>query len=101
VAEDSGEESISMGWIKSVEAFDCVNDWETWRVNVKERLAVAHKFGVPDETLKTIAVKVGDFLAEKVCPATKEEELLKERWKVATPEERKTITALILKWFNH
>jgi hypothetical protein len=39
---------------------------------------------VPDETLGTVAVKAGDFLAGKVCPATKEEELFKEMWKVAT-----------------
>ncbi len=85
---------------KSLNAFDCASDWETWRTNVKERIAVAHRFGVPDETIKTIAVKVGDFLAEKVCPATREEELLKEMWSVATPDERKTVTTLILKWFN-
>jgi hypothetical protein len=56
---------------------------------------------ITDETLRTVAVKVGDFLAEKVCPATKEEELFKEMWKVATLDERKTMTALILRWFNH
>jgi hypothetical protein len=32
-----------------------------------------------------------------VCPATKEEQLLKEMWDVATPEERRTIAALMLK----
>lgn len=85
---------------KSLNAFDCVSNWETWRTNVKERIAVAHRFGVPDETIKTIAVKVGDFLAEKVCPATKEEELLKEMWSGGTADERKTMTTLILKWFN-
>jgi hypothetical protein len=35
---------------------------------------------------------VGDFLVEKVCPATKEEELLKEMWNVGTPDERKVLT---------
>jgi hypothetical protein len=40
----------------------------------------------------------GKTLAEKTCPATKEEELLKEMmWSVATPDERKTIATLIFK----
>jgi hypothetical protein len=86
-----------MGGMKSLQGFDCVRDWAAWRVNVKERIAVTHKFGVPDETIKAIATKVGDCLAEKVCPATKEEELLKELWNVATPDERKTIAGLIFK----
>lgn len=86
-----------MGDMKSLRGFDWVKDWSTWRANVKERIAVAHKFGVPDETVKAIATKVGDLLAEKSCPATQEEELLKEMWNVATPNERKTITTLIFK----
>ncbi|HUL31624.1 MAG TPA: DUF3243 family protein [Thermodesulfobacteriota bacterium] len=89
-----------MRGLRSLEAFDC-NDWGTWRTNVRERIAIAHRFGVPDETIKTIAVKVGEFLSEKVCPATREEELLKEMWNVATPDERKALTALMLKWFSH
>ena len=73
-----GEEGMIMKEMKSLQGFDWVKDWPTWRTNLKERVAVAHRFGVPDETLKTIAVKVGDFLANKVWPATKEDELLKE-----------------------
>ncbi len=88
-----------MGCGKSLEAFHC-NDWETWRTNVRERIAVAHRFGVPDETIKSIAVRVGDFLSERVCPATKQEELLKAMWSLATPDERKTLASLILKWFD-
>ena len=54
-----------------------MNDWPTWRDNVKERIAAAHKFGVPYETVATIASKVGDLLAKKACPSTQEEKLLK------------------------
>ncbi len=83
--------------IKSLRGFDWVKDWPTWRDHVKERVAVAHKFGVPDETVRTIGTKIGDLLSEKTRPAAHEEELLKEMWKVATPDEKKTITSLILK----
>ena len=86
-----------MGDMKSLRGFDWVNDWPTWRHNVKERIAVAHKFGVPDETVRAIATRVGDLLVRKVSPTTQEEKLLKGMRTVATPDERKTITTLILK----
>jgi hypothetical protein len=82
---------------RSLRGVEWMKDRPTWRDDVKERIAVAHKFGVPDETVRAIAAKVGVFLAEKACPTTEEEKLLKEMWKVATPDEKKTITTLILK----
>jgi sulfur relay (sulfurtransferase) DsrC/TusE family protein len=82
---------------KCLSALDYVKDWDTWRNTLKEGIAEARKFGVSDETIKSLAVKMGDFLASKVCPQTKEEELLKQMWDVATPEERKVIATLMFK----
>jgi len=79
---------------------DFVKDWNTWRATLKEAIGEARKFGVSDEVIRDLGVKVGDFLATKVCPATKEEELVKAMWDVATPEERKTIATLIFKMSN-
>jgi len=42
-----------------------------------------------------MAAKVGDFLSQKVCPATKEEKLLKQLRDVGTPDERKVLATLI------
>ena len=74
-----------------------MKDWNTWRKTLKEGITQAKKFGVSDETIQNLAVKIGDFLAEKVCPQSKEEELLKEMWDIATLEERKTIATLMFK----
>jgi hypothetical protein len=82
---------------KCLSALDYVKDWDVWRKTLKEGIAEARKFGVSDETIKTMAVKMGDFLASKVCPQTKEEELLKQMWDVATIEERKVIATLMFK----
>ena len=82
---------------KCLSALDYVKDWDTWRKTLKEGIGEARKFGVSDETIKTMAVKMGDFLATKVCPQTKEEELLKQMWDVATPEERKVVATLMFK----
>jgi len=82
---------------KCLSALDYVKDWDVWRKTLKEGIAEARKFGVSDETIKTMAVKMGDFLATKVCPQTKEEELMKQMWDVATIEERKVIATLMFK----
>ncbi len=88
---------MTMETMKCVNALDFVKDWETWRTTLKEAIGEAKKFGVSDEVIKDLAVKVGDFLAEKVCPATKEEELLKAMWDVGTPDERKAIASMMFK----
>jgi hypothetical protein len=88
---------MKMDRFKCLSALDYVKDWDTWRKTLKEGIAQARKFGVSDETIKSMAVKMGDFLADKVCPQTKEEELLKQMWDVATPEERKVIATLMFK----
>jgi len=74
-----------------------MKDWDTWRKTLKEGIAEAKKLGVSDETIQSLGVKIGSFLAEKVCPQTKEEQLLKEMWDIATIEERKTIATLMFK----
>jgi hypothetical protein len=86
-----------MDEMKCVSALDFVKDWNNWRTTLKQGIQQAKKLGVSDETIKNMAAKVGDFLAEKVCPATKEEELLKELWNVGTPDERKVLATLIFK----
>jgi hypothetical protein len=74
-----------------------LKDWNTWRRLLKEGIAEAKRFGVSDKKIQNLAIRIGDFLAEKVCPHSKEEELLKEMWDIATPEERKTIATLMFK----
>ncbi len=88
---------LAMERFQCVSAMDFVKDWDAWRNTLKEAIGEARKFGVSDEVIRDLGAKVGDFLATKVCPATKEEELLKAMWDVATPEERKTIATLIFK----
>ena len=86
-----------MDSMKCVAAMDFIKDWKTWRETLKEGISQARKLGVSDATIQSMATKVGDFLSQKVCPATKEEELLKQLWDVGTPDERKVLATLIFK----
>jgi len=86
-----------MGKNECILAMDFMKDWTTWRASLKDAIAQGRKYGLTDDEIKNWAVEVGDLLAQKVCPGTPEEALLKELWDVATPEERKTLGTLIFK----
>lgn len=82
---------------KCINALDFTQDWGSWRDTLREAIATARGMGIPDEEIKDIAVRLGDFLAEKVCPATKEEELIKDMWSVADPGERRVIAQVMFR----
>ncbi len=83
--------------LQCINMMDYVGDWAEWRKNLRRAVSVGQKVGMSEDEIEALAAQIGDFLAEKVCPATPEEELLKEMWSVADPEERRTIAALMVK----
>jgi sulfur relay (sulfurtransferase) DsrC/TusE family protein len=82
---------------KFLQAMDFLKDWSAWRGSLNEAMIASRKFGVSDQKIKEISEKMQEFLTQKVCPATREEELLKDMWNAARPEERKTIASLFFK----
>jgi len=82
---------------KCINAMDFVKDWASWRGHLQDAIKRGRDFGMSDEMIKNLSIKVGDFLAKKICPATPEEQLMKEMWEVATPDERKTLATLMFK----
>lgn len=86
-----------MGKNECIMGMDFMKDWKTWRASLHDAIREGRKYGMTDEEIKGWAVEVGDYLAKNVCAGTPEEALLKELWDVATPEERKTLGALIFK----
>ncbi len=82
---------------KCINAMDFVKDWASWRGHLQDAIKRGRDFGMSDEMIQNLSVKVGDFLAKKICPATPEEQLMKEMWEVATPDERKTLATLMFK----
>ena len=74
-----------------------MKDWKTWRSSLIDAIQLGREFGMSDEDIKAWAVKIGDYLSEKVCAGSAEEALLKELSDVASPAERKTLGNLIFK----
>ena len=83
--------------LKCIEAMDFVRDWASWRGHLQDAIKRGREFGMSDEMIQKLSVKIGDFLANKICPATPEEELMKELWEIANSEERKTLAILMFK----
>ncbi|MFO7740842.1 MAG: DUF3243 domain-containing protein [Anaerolineae bacterium] len=83
--------------LQCISMMEYVGDWAEWRKNLRRAVSVGKRVGMSEEEIESLATQIGDFLAEKVCPATPEEELLKEMWRVATPEERRMIAGLMVK----
>jgi len=83
--------------LQCINLLEYVGDWEQWRNNLRRAVSVGKTVGMSDGEIEGLATQIGDFLAEKVCPATPEEELLKEMWAAAEPEERKTLARLMVK----
>lgn len=83
--------------LQCINMMEYVGDWNQWRKNLHRAVSVGKRVGMSEEEIEALATQIGDFLAEKVCPATPEEELLREMWGVATPEERRTIAGLMVK----
>ena len=50
-----------------------------------------------DEEIKDMDVRLGDFLAERVCPATGKEELFMDVWSAASPEEKRVLAGIVLR----
>jgi hypothetical protein len=82
---------------KCLQAMDFLKDWSAWRGSLSEAIIASRKFGVSDEKVREISERMQEFLAQKVCPATKEDELLREMWNAARPQERKTIASLFFR----
>jgi Protein of unknown function (DUF3243) len=82
---------------KCIDVLDFMKDWAKFRQSLHEGIQTARKYGMSDSEIENMAVKVGDLLNEKVCPSSKEEQLLKEMWDVASPEERKIIASVLFK----
>ena len=83
--------------LQCINLMEYVGDWEKWRGNLRRAVSVGKSVGMSEQEIEGLATQIGDFLAEKVCPATPEEELLREMWNVAEPEERKMIAGLMVK----
>ncbi len=76
---------------------DTLRDWDKWKSSLKKAVDVGETVGMSDDTITSIAEKVGTFLSNHVDPRNDEERLLKEMWDVADQQDRKVLAKIITK----
>jgi hypothetical protein len=91
---------METGKMECVMAMDYADGWDQWKAKFKDALKQGRKFGLSDETIKTMSVKIGDFLATKLCAHTKEEALMHDLWATANTDERKVLAGLVFKMID-
>lgn len=71
--------------------------WATWKKTLSVIVNTGELIGFSDETLNKAAFAIGDFLADKIDPANREQKLLAELWSVGSEDERRALASMILK----
>jgi hypothetical protein len=83
-----------------ISAMNYTQNWDTWKKTLKEAITVGKGMGLADDEIKDIATRFTDFLVERVCAETAEEELLKDMWEAADVDERKAIVSIFYKMLS-
>ena len=78
-------------------ADDILGDFDEFKSYLSKRIQLGKTAGLNEEQLANTAQKIADYLADKVEPRNREEQLLKELWKVGTKEEQHMLAHMLVK----
>jgi len=71
--------------------------WEEWKETLSQAVNVGNMLGLGEEEIRSIACRLGDFLAQNVNPTHGEHRVLKELWQVADSREKGMLAGLVTK----
>lgn len=74
-----------------------LDNFETWKGFLANRLEQAQQQGMDQQTVSSLAAEVGDYLAESVEAKTGEEAALKELWNAASEQEQQALANVMIK----
>ncbi|RLL45379.1 DUF3243 family protein [Oceanobacillus piezotolerans] len=74
-----------------------LDNFETWKGFLANRLQQAQQQGMDQQTMNSIAAEVGDYLAQHVDAKNKEEAVLKELWNAASEQEQQALASTMMK----
>lgn len=78
-------------------ADEILGDFNEFRTYLSKRVQLGKTAGLNEEQLAKTAEKVAGYLAENVTPRNKQEQLLKELWKVGSEEEQHSLAHMLVK----
>lgn len=74
-----------------------LDNFDTWKDFLADRLQQAEQKGMSQETMSNLAYEVGDYLAKSVDAENNEQAVLLELWGAASTEERHAIASSMVK----
>jgi hypothetical protein len=74
-----------------------LNNFETWKQFLGNRVAAAKNLGVDQQDISKLAYEIGEFLHDRVDPKNDEQRVLKELWDVGDENERQTMAGMMIK----
>ncbi|MGM8211691.1 DUF3243 domain-containing protein [Virgibacillus sp. W0430] len=74
-----------------------LDNFETWKDFLANKLDQAKQQGMSDETITNVAHEVGDYLSQHVEAKNNEEAVLRELWNAASEEEQHALASTMVK----
>ena len=94
---DTSKVDETLNRMDSERADEILGDFDEFKSYLSKRIQLGRTAGLSDEQLANTAQKIADYLAEKVEPRNREEQLLKELWKVGNEEEQHMLAHMLVK----
>ncbi|HLR80179.1 MAG TPA: DUF3243 domain-containing protein [Bacillota bacterium] len=74
-----------------------LDNYNTWKEFLANRLQQAQQQGMSQETISNVAYEIGDYLASSVEVKNDETKVLRELWNAASPEEQQALANTMVK----
>ncbi|QST01649.1 DUF3243 domain-containing protein [Pontibacillus sp. ALD_SL1] len=74
-----------------------LDNWDSWKDFLGDRLHQAEGDGLDDRAVSEMAYEVGDYLANQVDAKNDQEAVLRDLWSVASKEEQHAIANMMVK----
>lgn len=74
-----------------------LNDFDSWKQFLANRLDQAQSQGMSQETITNVAHEIGDFLSTRVDVKNDEQAVLKDLWNAASEQEQQAIASAMVK----
>lgn len=74
-----------------------LNDFNTWKGFLSDKLELAQEQGMSDKTISNIAFEIGNYLSENIEASNEATQAIKELWNVASTKEQQAIANAMVK----
>lgn len=94
---DTSKVSETLNRMDNSRTDEILGNFDEFKNYLSKRIQLGKTAGLNNEELAVTAQKVADYLADKVEPRNREEQLLKELWKVGNKEEQHMLAHMLVK----